>query len=114
RILSFYREKILHARPAMDSNTLKTTDRLQACQRLLADKLGLSSKLPTERILGHIRKIELDRFMQILPDIYMQDGHLRPQYLRMQLCISWLGFKLRYPPPSLRILKIESPQDLED
>jgi hypothetical protein len=104
RLESFYKDKF-RLEPTL---ALRTYTELQYCQRLFCPYLQITQESEPALIREKLLSFSFAHFIQLLPELYLADGHLHPQAHISTL--RWRGrtIQLQFD----RVLKIESAPDL--
>lgn len=105
RAVSFYKDKFRHA----PSVKLYKYDDLQVCQRLFFPYLQIGSQDSPIIIREKLLSLSFAQFITLLPNVYQQDVHLRPQVMTRQI---YFRGKPAFPLKIDRILKVESTDTL--
>ncbi|WP_309396900.1 sulfotransferase family 2 domain-containing protein [Cerasicoccus maritimus] len=82
----------------------------QYCHDLVFQQIGVRLDASDEEKAAALLELSFQRFMKILPKIYMSDGHFSPQYWALR--IHWAGRRL----PGLgrfKVVHMENPDELE-
>lgn len=95
RLESFYKSKLLAA-----GDDIRATGTVQRCQRIVLRALG-DNDCDFTTAESTLAGLSFAEFVDLLPHVYMQDGHLQPQSRKIYLA----GMYRRW-------LKIESRRDL--
>jgi hypothetical protein len=61
-----------------------------------------------------LMQTEFEKVIQILPKVYLKDGHMMPQYLARKIVFSKFGVHMSIPIRFEKFFKIESKEDLEE
>lgn len=116
RVISFYKDKFLRAedyRLWMKDQGMEM--RWQQSTQLFFPFLNLHTKMDPIEVSEKLSRVSFNEFMEILPKVYLQDGHLTPQYLASSLSFRLLGYRIsfRLPMQIERIYKMESEKDMQ-
>ena len=116
RIVSFYKDKFLRAedyRLWMQDQGMEMS--WQKSTQLFFPYLGLTTQMDPKEVSEKISSVTFDKFLEILPKVYMQDGHLTPQYLSGVLSFRLFNYRIsfRLPVRMERIYKMESEKDMD-
>lgn len=116
RVASFYKDKFLRAedyRLWMQDQGM--SEGWQKSTQLFFPYLGLESSMDPKEVSERLSKVSFDEFIGMLPKVYMQDGHITPQYLAGAFSFRLLGYRIsfRLPLHIVRIYKIESTEGLQ-
>lgn len=117
RIASFYKDKFLRAedyRLWMQDQGMEKG--WQQSTQLFFPFLGLNRHMEPKVISEKLSKVTFEEFMNILPKVYLQDGHLTPQYLAGYFSFRILGYRVNFKLPLQmeRIYQMESASDLKE
>ncbi len=117
RVASFYKDKFLRAedyRLWMQDRGM--TQGWQQSTQLFFPYLGLDRSMDPKEVSERLSKVSFDEFIGMLPKVYMQDGHVTPQYLAGAFSFRFMGYRIsfRLPLHIDRIYKIESSEDLKN
>lgn len=75
--------------------------------------LGLDTQMDPTFVSGRLASTKFDDMISVLPEVYMEDGHMSPQCIVRR--INWgLGVKFGLPIRFQRIFKIENTVDLKE
>jgi Sulfotransferase family len=116
RTASFYKDKFLRA----DDYRLWMKEQgfdqgWQQSTQLFFPYLGLSTQMDAKEVSEKLSKVSFEQFIGLLPKVYLQDGHLTPQYLAASMSFFRLGYRISFQLPLRleRIYKMESENDLK-
>lgn len=117
RVASFYKDKFLRAedyRLWMQEQGM--SQGWQQSTQLFFPYLGLDSSMDPKEVSERLSAVSFDEFIGMLPKVYMQDGHITPQYLAGAFSFRLLRYRISFRLPLIidRIYQLESPQDLQD
>ncbi len=97
RLVSFYENKF--KRNPTELLAGDSSKDWQYCQKIFFHKLGISSKHTLEEKCKIFTNTSFENFIEMLPDLYMTDLHLIPQYKILKLFF----WRVKYD----RLIKIE-------
>lgn len=113
RVRSFYKSKFLRAEQNRLSMLKRNKGNWQASTEYFFPYLGLDTKMDPTFISARLASTKIDDMISILPEVYMDDGHMSPQCIAGRT--NWgLGFNVRLPIRFERIFKIENAVDLNE
>ena len=116
RVTSFYKDKFVRAedyRLWMQGQGMSQS--WQQSTQLFFPYLGLDSSMDPKSVSERLSVVTFEEFMEILPKVYLQDGHLTPQYLAGAFSFRFLSYRISFRLPLYveRIYKMESLEDIE-
>ncbi len=114
RVESFFKDKFLKAeeyRLWMIKNNMDK--QWQMSTEIFFPYLGLTTSMDPKEISTRLCQVTFDEFISILPNVYMNDGHLTPQYLARILNWNFFGIQFNIPIRIEAIFKLESPEELK-
>ena len=104
RLESFFKDKF-----RQDPVTkARTYEQLQRCQRFFCAYLQIDPADSAMTIREKLLSLSFEQFVQLLPTVYLQDGHLHPQVRMMTIRFRGAPIQLNFD----RVLKIESAADM--
>ena len=106
RFESYYKDKVLRA-----GQTFKRTGVWQQGVRILFPFLDINDTTPDEEVARRIESMTLDQLTEILPDIYLKDGHLQLQSKLLYAKFSRYSVRTQTGVSYDRIFKMESHDD---
>jgi hypothetical protein len=112
RIRSFYKSKFLMAddyRLWMKKNNL---GKWQECTEYFFPYLGLNTDMDPSEVSTVLSNTDYNKVISVLPEVYMKDGHMKPQYLSRNFTIEKFGLSIKLPIKFEQIFKIENRDDL--
>jgi hypothetical protein len=107
RIESFFREKFRKSLDYYENNGF-----WQVSQEMFFPYLGINEDMTPETIKTKLKNTSFSNIIAVLPKVYMFDGHLQPQYKKINLGIRILGFSINAPLKIKKVCKIEFAEDL--
>jgi hypothetical protein len=85
----------------------------EECQQLFFPFLKIELNHSYETIKQRFLNCTFSEFIEILPEVYLRDGHLIPQYFSESIKLSKKGIGIgSFPIKYTSILKIESPETM--
>lgn len=111
RVASFYKDKFLRA----EDYRLWMQDQgmpqgWQQSTQLFFPYLGLDTTMDPKIVSERLSAVTFEEFMEILPKVYLRDGHLTPQHLAGSLSFRLLNYRIsfRLPLHLEKVYKMES------
>ena len=104
RAVSFYKDKFRQ----VPLDKWLTYDELQSCQRLFCPHIDLTPNDSPAEIRHKLLSVSFAQFINLLPQVYQRDAHLRPQTQLIMIFFRGMPIKLKFD----RILKVELADDL--
>ncbi|MBT8288949.1 MAG: hypothetical protein KJO00_13090, partial [Bacteroidia bacterium] len=108
RLESFFREKFRNKVDYFERNGY-----WQDGQKLFFPYLHIDESFTPEDIKQKLLDTSFSKLITILPEVYLKDRHLRPQWLRLRVSFTKWGIPFRFKVPLVQILKIESMEELD-
>ena len=113
RVRSFYKSKFLRAEQNRLSMLKRNKGKWQVSTEYFFPYLGLDTEMDPTFISARLASTKFDDMISILPEVYMDDGHLSPQCIARRTN-GGLGFNVRLPIKFERIFKLENTVDLKE
>lgn len=104
RLESFFKDKFRQDPVTMT----RTYDQLQRCQRLFCSYLQIDPTDAAMSIREKLLSLSFEQFVQLLPAVYLNDGHLHPQVQMMTIRFRGAPIQLSFD----RVFKVESAVDM--
>ncbi len=115
RIESFYKSKFLKA----EDNRLwmvknQKAKNWQVSTEIFFPYLDLNTSMDPSIVSKKLTSVRFEEFISILPNVYMKDKHLTPQYLAGRTSLKKFGIHLKIPIRFQKVFKLESKEDLRE
>jgi len=114
RIASFYKNKFLQAeqsRKWLEANKMGSYEK---CVSHFFPYIDIDPLQDSKEISHKLMEVEFQDFISVLPEVYMMDRHMTPQYLAKKIKLKIFGFNFSIPLKFKSCLKMENSQDLTD
>ena len=104
RMASFFKDKFRNAVDYYDRKGY-----WQTSQILFFPYLGIDESTAPEVVKQRLLATSFDEVMAVLPEVYMKDKHLRPQWLITRIKVKTWSVPIKI----IKVFKVESSQDLK-
>lgn len=107
KIESFFKDKFRQSLNHDENNCV-----WQASQEIFFPYLDIEESMSPETIKNKFKDTSFSNMIAILPEVYLLDGHLQPQYKEANLVIILWKFTIQVPIRIKKVFKLESLKDL--